>query len=218
MQRYFVNQDAIQVPYIYITGDDCHHIGMAMRMKLGDKVYVSDQVRSFIASITDIKKELVEKIVSEYSFNKLKIVEVQEDVDVNKYLFELYDKEHIEAVLMKHDYGNSICVSSQVGCNMGCKFCESGRRKKVRNLEAHEMVQQIMLVEENIKRCYYGHLHSYSHATAFNGESDGIRFQLISSDFLGFCPAHVPENLSLWTKVWAFLCENAHNIRKYKYI
>lgn len=59
MQRYFVNQDAIQVPYIYITGDDCHHIGMVMRMKLGDKVYVSDQVRSFIASITDIKKDQV---------------------------------------------------------------------------------------------------------------------------------------------------------------
>ncbi len=59
MQRYFVNQDAIQVPYIYITGEDCHHIGMVMRMKPGDKVYVSDQVRSFIARITDIKKEQV---------------------------------------------------------------------------------------------------------------------------------------------------------------
>lgn len=59
MQRYFVNQDAIQVPYIFITGDDCHHIGMVMRMKPGDKVYVSDQVRSFIASIIDIKKEQV---------------------------------------------------------------------------------------------------------------------------------------------------------------
>lgn len=50
-----------------------------------------------------------------------------------------------------------------------------------------------VLVEENIKRCYYGHLHSYSHANAFNGERDGIRFQLISSDFLGFCPALVAK-------------------------
>ena len=49
---------------------------------------------------------------------------------------------------MKHDYGNSICVSSQVGCNMGCKFCESGRRKKVRNLEAYEMVLQIIMIEK----------------------------------------------------------------------
>lgn len=50
-----------------------------------------------------------------------------------------------------------------------------------------------VLVEEKIKRCYYGHLHSYSHATAFNGESDGIQFRLISSDFLGFCPALVTK-------------------------
>ena len=59
MQRYFVEKDAIKVPYIYITGDDCHHIGLVMRMKQGDKVYVSDQERSFVASITEIKKELV---------------------------------------------------------------------------------------------------------------------------------------------------------------
>ncbi|MBR3438998.1 MAG: metallophosphoesterase [Clostridia bacterium] len=50
-----------------------------------------------------------------------------------------------------------------------------------------------LLVEENIKRCYYGHLHSYSHATAFNGESDGIKFSLVSADYLGFCPVPVYE-------------------------
>ena len=54
-----------------------------------------------------------------------------------------------------------------------------------------------VLVEENIKRCYYGHLHSYSHATAVNGvNEDGIRFSLISGDYLEFCPALVPETLS----------------------
>ena len=51
---------------------------------------------------------------------------------------------------MRHDYGNSICISSQVGCNMGCRFCESGRLKKVRNLTAGEMVEQILKVEEDI--------------------------------------------------------------------
>ncbi len=54
-----------------------------------------------------------------------------------------------------------------------------------------------VLLEENIKRCYYGHLHSYSHANAFNGECDGIHFQLISSDFLGFCPTLVTKNVAL---------------------
>ncbi|MBQ6265759.1 MAG: metallophosphoesterase [Clostridia bacterium] len=50
-----------------------------------------------------------------------------------------------------------------------------------------------ILVEENIKRCFYGHLHSYSHQTAFNGESDGIKFSLVSADYLGFCPVPVYE-------------------------
>ena len=98
--------------------------------------------------MTNISNEMKSKISSDFSIERLKIVDVQEEVDVCKYLFELYDHEHIEAVLMKHDYGNSICVSSQVGCNMGCKFCESGRRKKVRNLETYEMVLQILMIEK----------------------------------------------------------------------
>lgn len=100
--------------------------------------------------ITDIKKEFIEQIKKDFTLEKIKLVNVEKDVDVCKYLFELKDGEHIEAVLMKHDYGNSICVSSQVGCNMGCKFCESGRRKKVRNLETYEMVQQILLIEAEL--------------------------------------------------------------------
>lgn len=100
------------------------------------------------SEVTNIKKELLDNISSDYSIDRLKIVSVEEDVDVSKYLFELYDGEHIEAVLMRHDYGNSVCISSQVGCNMGCRFCESGRRKKVRNLETYEMVLQILMIEK----------------------------------------------------------------------
>lgn len=105
------------------------------------------RVKSYL-EVTNIKKDVLNSVSSLYSIERLKIVDVQEDVDVCKYLFELGDGEHIEAVLMRHDYGNSICVSSQVGCNMGCKFCESGRRKKVRNLETYEMVLQILMIEE----------------------------------------------------------------------
>ncbi len=54
-----------------------------------------------------------------------------------------------------------------------------------------------VLVEEGIKRCFYGHLHSYSHLTAFNGVSDGILFRLISADYLGFCPFHIPEKYEI---------------------
>ena len=53
---------------------------------------------------------------------------------------------------MEHDYGLSVCISTQVGCNMGCKFCESGRLKKVRNLETYEMVEQILLIEKDINK------------------------------------------------------------------
>ena len=98
--------------------------------------------------MSNISHEMINKLVSNFSIERLKIVDIQDDVDVSKYLFELSDGEHIEAVLMRHDYGNSICVSSQVGCNMGCRFCESGRRKKVRNLEVNEMVLQIIMIEK----------------------------------------------------------------------
>ena len=76
----------------------------------------------------------------------------EHDEDVSKYLFKLNDNEHIESVLMKHNYGLSLCISSQVGCNMGCSFCESGKRRKVRNLKASEMLLQIILVSEKIKK------------------------------------------------------------------
>lgn len=125
-------------------------------IKMGSKKFHALQLFSWLyekriesfTDITNIKKELIDSIKNDFSINRLKIVDVQEDVDVCKYLFELYDNEHIEAVLMKHDYGNSICVSSQVGCNMGCKFCESGRRRKIRNLETYEMVLQILMIEK----------------------------------------------------------------------
>ena len=100
--------------------------------------------------MTNIKKDLQEQLSKDFSFDFIKIVKKQEDNLTKKYLFQLTDDNYIEAVLMEHDYGLSICVSSQVGCNMGCKFCESGRLKKVRDLEAYEIVQQIMLVEEDI--------------------------------------------------------------------
>ena len=58
----------------------------------------------------------------------------------------LKDNEKIEAVLMNHDYGNSLCVSTQVGCNMGCAFCASGLLKKQRDLTPGEMVAQVMMV------------------------------------------------------------------------
>lgn len=109
------------------------------------------KVKSF-SEMTNIKKELQERLDKDFSMKMITIQKKQEDKLTKKYLFKLFDGNFVEAVLMQHDYGLSICVSSQVGCNMGCAFCESGRLKKVRDLGAYEIVQQILLVEEDIKK------------------------------------------------------------------
>ncbi len=138
------------------------------------------RVSSFEA-MTNLKKETISMLNEDFSIKKLELVLVERDVDVNKYLFKLSDGEHIEAVLMRHDYGNSICISSQVGCNMGCKFCESGRRKKVRNLETSEMVLQIMQVEEDIKS-RISHVVIMGIGEPFDNYDNIIRFLKIIND------------------------------------
>lgn len=100
--------------------------------------------------MTNLKKDVIELLKNNFYLRTLELKKVERDTLVNKYLFYLQDGEKIEAVLMRHDYGNSICISTQVGCNMGCKFCESGRLKKVRNLTAGEMTEQILQVQEDI--------------------------------------------------------------------
>ena len=124
-------------------------------LKIDEKKYYATELFSWLYNkritsfdeATNIKKEVREKLSKDFTISNIEIVTVEKAKDVRKYLFKLRDGEHIEAVLMNHDYGNSLCISSQVGCNMGCKFCESGRRKKVRNLATGEMVEQILKVE-----------------------------------------------------------------------
>ena len=106
------------------------------------------RVTSF-EQMKNVGKKNIADLENDFSLEALEIVTKKTDTDVSKYLFNLSDGNKIEAVLMYHDYGNSLCISTQVGCNMGCKFCESGRLKKVRNLEASEMVRQILAVEKD---------------------------------------------------------------------
>lgn len=127
---------------------------------IGEKKFKAIQVyewlyqkkNSNIDEFTNLKKELREKLKQDFSVKRPEIIKREIDKDVQKFLFLLEDGEKIEAVLMEHNYGLSVCVSSQVGCNMGCAFCESGRLKKVRNLEAHEMVLQVLTIEELLER------------------------------------------------------------------
>jgi len=127
-------------------------------LSIGEKKFKALQVFEWlydkriynIDEFSNIKKEIREKLKEDFEINFIKMVRKEVDENTAKFLFELKDNEHIETVLMRHDYGLSVCVSSQVGCNMGCAFCESGRRKKVRNLETYEIVEQILLIEKEI--------------------------------------------------------------------
>ena len=125
---------------------------------IDEKKYRATQLYDFLYKkrisdlnlMNNIPKNTKEKLIKDFDFSFIKILKKQEDTDVKKYLFELKDGNRIESVLMYHNYGISICVSSQVGCNMGCKFCESGRLKKVRNLETYEIVEQLLLIEKDL--------------------------------------------------------------------
>ena len=103
--------------------------------------------------MTNLSKKLISFCNENIKFEELSVVKVEKSPLANKYLLELSDHNKIECVLMNHDYGYSLCVSSQVGCNMGCTFCESGRLKKVRDLRLSELVSQVLCVSkyENIR-------------------------------------------------------------------
>ncbi|MGX7244463.1 23S rRNA (adenine(2503)-C(2))-methyltransferase RlmN [Enterococcus quebecensis] len=98
--------------------------------------------------MTNLSKETIELLEENFIINPLRQVIIQEANDGTvKYLFELPDKNMIETVLMRQEYGMSVCVTTQVGCNIGCTFCASGLLKKQRDLTAGEIVAQIMLVQ-----------------------------------------------------------------------
>ncbi len=124
----------------------------------GYSKFVSKQIYDWIYKkrifdfdkMSNIKLELREQLKKDFDISMLKLVRRQTSKETNKYLFELDDGNLIESVLMRHDYGLSVCVSSQIGCNMGCSFCESGRLKKVRDLFPGEIVRQILMIEEDV--------------------------------------------------------------------
>ena len=109
------------------------------------------QVASF-EEMTNISKTLIEKLNEEAELVTLSVVEVQKSqIDgTRKYLFGLSDGNVIESVLMRYKHGNSVCISSQVGCRMGCRFCASTLDGLVRNLKPSEMLDQIYKIGQDI--------------------------------------------------------------------
>lgn len=103
--------------------------------------------------MTNLSKETRKALSEEFEFTPLELVRQQIAKDgTRKFLFRTEDGALLESVMMVFDYGNSVCVSSQVGCNMGCAFCASGLTKKSRNLKASEMVAQFMAIQKELDR------------------------------------------------------------------
>ncbi|MGN0401550.1 MAG: 23S rRNA (adenine(2503)-C(2))-methyltransferase RlmN [Acetatifactor sp.] len=100
--------------------------------------------------MTDISRSLREKCEREYAYTRLKVVEVRESkIDgTKKFLFGLADGKLVESVWMKYKHGNSVCISSQVGCRMGCRFCASTLDGLERNLWPSEMLDQIYSIQK----------------------------------------------------------------------
>lgn len=112
-----------------------------------DWLYVK-RVNSF-EEMSNLSKELRKVLEDNFTMTTLKTVVKQESKDGTiKFLFELQDGYTIETVLMRHDYGNSVCVTTQVGCRIGCTFCASTLGGLKRNLEAGEIVAQVLNVQK----------------------------------------------------------------------
>lgn len=104
-----------------------------------------------IDDMSDLSKDTRETLKQQFSLTPLELRDKQVASDgTTKYLFALEDGSLIESVLMQFDYGKSICVTSQVGCNMACAFCASGLTKKKRNLTSGEMVAQVLYVQRDL--------------------------------------------------------------------
>ena len=127
---------------------------------IGEKKFRAKQVYEWLHvkladhfdEMTNLSKGLREKLNEEYVILPVEMLERQESAldGTNKFLFRLYDGNVVESVLMRYKHGNSVCISSQVGCRMGCRFCASTIGGLVRNLSPSEMLGQIYQIQKII--------------------------------------------------------------------
>lgn len=125
---------------------------------MGEKPFRAEQIFKWLYQekvetfdeMTNLSISLREKLKENYTMCNFKILKKQEAKDGTiKYLLDVLDGNAIETVLMRYHHGNSICVSSQIGCKMGCKFCASTGINFIRNLTTGEIVEQIIKVEQD---------------------------------------------------------------------
>lgn len=129
-------------------------------VSFGEKSFKAKQIYTWLHKkgvesfdeMTDLSKDLREKLKINYDIYTCSIEKKLVSVYDNtvKYLFRLHDGELIESVIMKYKYGYTICVSSQVGCKMGCTFCASGIAGFIRNLQPSEILSQIYVAQKDL--------------------------------------------------------------------
>lgn len=125
----------------------------ALAAEMGEKRFRADQIRRGlmqgrrISDITDLPKPFKQKLAERFEDEPVKIAETLYSSDgTEKYLFELADGNIVEGVFMRYKYGNTQCVSTQVGCRMNCAFCASGLNGLIRDLSAGEILAQVLAV------------------------------------------------------------------------
>ena len=130
-----------------------------VRNELGEPSFRAKQIFEWLYrgvdsfdEMSNLSKSLRERLDAAYMAGNLKIEQkfVSRIDETRRYLLKLEDGNYIESVLMKYHHGYTICVSSQVGCAMGCRFCASTRNGKARNLSAGEIIGQVMTVQKDL--------------------------------------------------------------------
>ncbi len=165
---------------------------------IGEKRYRAKQIFSWIHKgvtqfdeMTNLSKELREKLKEHSFICELKIVDkLQSKIDeTRKYLLKMPDGNIVESVLMKYKYGYSVCISSQVGCRMGCKFCASSGVGFIRNLTAGEMLQEVLTISKDLGQ-RIGNIVIMGIGEPFDNYDNVMKFLEISNDKNGLNIGH----------------------------
>lgn len=150
---------------------------------------------------TNLPKSMIDSLKSEYILKPVEIFKVLTSKDgTKKYLLKLHDDNLVECVFLKQNYGNTICLSTQVGCRMGCKFCASTQNGLIRNLSAGEMLSTISVVNADNGKCTdrnFTNIVLMGSGEPFDNYDNVVKWFELITDENGF---HISErNISLST-------------------
>lgn len=185
-----------------IFGYDLPALKEAFRAVDGCQPYRAEQVARWMyqrgaadfASMTDLGKELRSRLAEAFSIERAEILREQHSGrgDTSKFLLGFADNMAVETVVMRHRYGNSVCVSTQVGCAMGCRFCASTLNGVSRSLSAGEILDQVLFADRLLKQSGQS-----VNSIVIMGSGEPMANYQAVVDFIRLCHAPYCLNLSL---------------------